>query len=170
MKQHNGSIYVYSEERIGTTFKVYLPAMAEAIKVPEEIEEKKPDMRGTETVFVVDDEPSILRLVFDTLEPLGYHVVEASCGEEALQRSAMIKGGIDLLLTDVVMPDMNGGELAERMKEKRPDLKVLFMSGYTEETIEYHGGAETKERFMQKPLTPKKLLKKIREVLDKGQG
>ena len=169
VKQHNGSIYVYSEEKIGTTFKVYLPATTEALQAPDEKEKKKPDMRGTETVLVVDDEPSIRRFVFDTLGPLGYNLIEASCGEEALQRSSMIKGRIDLLLTDVVMPDMNGSELADRIQEKSPATKVLFMSGYTEETIEHHGVAKIKERFMQKPLTPKKLLKKIREILDEGQ-
>jgi two-component system cell cycle sensor histidine kinase/response regulator CckA len=168
VKQHNGSIYVYSEEKIGTTFKVYLPVTAEAIQAPDEKGEKTPDLRGTETVLVVDDEPSIRKLVIDTLEPLGYRLIEASCGEEALQRNAMIKDGTDLLLTDVVMPDMNGRELADRIKEQSPAVKVLFMSGYTEETIEPHGVPEMKKIFMQKPLTPKKLLAKIRDILDEG--
>ncbi len=168
VKQHNGSIYVYSEENVGTTFKVYLPATAEATETPGKKEEAF-DARGAETVLVVDDEPSIRKIVIDTLEPLGYRVMEASCAAEALQRSSMADDRIDLLLTDVIMPDINGPELADRIKEKRPAIKVLFMSGYTAETIEHHGVADMKKRFMQKPLTPKKLMEKIREVLDKGR-
>jgi CheY-like chemotaxis protein len=169
VKQHNGSIYVYSEEKIGTTIKVYLPATAEEVEASHEKERETLDIRGTETILVVDDEPSIRRLIFDTLEPLGYHVMEASCGKEALQRIDTIKGGVDLLLTDVVMPDINGRELADIIKAKSPAVKVLFMSGYTGETVEQHGLTDMKNRFLQKPLTPKKLLMKIREILEAGQ-
>ncbi|SPP99731.1 Multi-sensor hybrid histidine kinase [Candidatus Sulfobium mesophilum] len=168
VKQHNGSIYVYSEENVGTTFKVYLPSTGDVTEAREK-EGKILDLRGAETVLVVDDEPSIRKIVIDTLEPLGYRVIEASFGEEALQRSSMTGDKIDMLLTDVIMPDINGPELAERIKETRPAIKVLFMSGYTAETIEHHGVAEMRKRFLQKPLTPKKLMEKIREVLDKGQ-
>jgi two-component system cell cycle sensor histidine kinase/response regulator CckA len=165
VKQHHGSIYVYSEEKIGTTFKVYLPATADIMEASEEKGKKMRELRGTETVLVVDDEPSIRRLVRDTLEPLGYHLVEASCGEEALQRIVMMKNGIDLMLTDVIMPDMNGRELADRVREQRQSIKILFMSGYTEETIAQHGVGEAK-RFLQKPLTPKKLVASVRDILD----
>lgn len=166
VKQHGGNIYVYSEEGIGTTFKVYLPAVAGAGTIAAEAAGRARDLRGKETVLVVDDEASIRKLVMDTLAPLGYKLMEASCGEEALQRSAMMKTGIDLLLTDVIMPDMNGRELAERIKEKRPSIKILFMSGYTDETIAYYGIPITKKIFLQKPLTPKKLAASVREILD----
>ncbi len=166
VKQHNGSIYVYSEENIGTTFKVYLPATADVAEARDREEKRKPYRKGTETVLVVDDEPSIRRIVFDTLEPLGYRIIEASCGEEALRKSAMTEERIALLLTDVVMPDINGRELADRIRETRPATKVLFMSGYTEETIAHLAVADVKKNFMQKPLTPGKLMEKIREILD----
>lgn len=166
VRQHNGSIYVYSEERIGTTFKVYLPATAGTVEADVEKQRKMRDLRGTETILVVDDEASIRRLILDTLEPLGYRLIEASCGEEALQKSAMTKNGIDLLLTDVIMPDINGRELADRLRQERESIKILFMSGYTEEMIALHGVTETGRRFLQKPLTPKKLVANIRDILD----
>lgn len=166
VKQHNGHIYVYSEEGIGTTFKVYLPAGVENSGGTAEAPAKPLDLHGSETILVVDDEPSIRRLIVDTLEPLGYHLLEASCGEEALQRGIMFKGTIDLLLTDVIMPDMNGHELAQRLKLTRPETDILYMSGYTDETISRLGIAHIKKMFVQKPLTPKKLAGIIREILN----
>ncbi|MHB8882713.1 MAG: response regulator [Thermodesulfovibrionales bacterium] len=166
VKQHNGHIYVYSEEGIGTTFKVYLPAGVEKGEGAAEAPAKPLDLHGSETVMVVDDEPSIRRLVVDTLEPLGYRLLEASCGEEALQRSAMFQGEIDLLLTDVIMPDINGHELAQRLKLTRPETDILYMSGYTDDTISRLGIAHIKKMFVQKPLTPKKLAGIIREILN----
>jgi len=166
VRQHNGHIYVYSEEGIGTTFKVYLPAGDEKGEGPAETQTRTLDLRGNETIFVVDDEPSIRQLIMDTLEPLGYRLLEASCGEEALQRSAMFRDKIDLLLTDVIMPDMNGHELAERLNKTRPETEVLYMSGYTDETISRLGITHIKKRFIQKPLTPKKLAGIIRELLN----
>ncbi|MBI5632331.1 MAG: response regulator [Nitrospirae bacterium] len=168
VNQHGGNIYVYSEEGIGTTFKVYLPATVSADDVVAEAAKKTIDLRGKETVLVVDDEASIRRLIIDTLTPLGYNAIEASCGEEALQRSAMTKNGIDLLLTDVIMPDMNGHELAVRMKQMRPGMKIIFMSGYTDETIGSHGIIDPNIKFLQKPLTPKKFATSIRETLDEA--
>jgi len=166
VKQHNGSIYVYSEEGIGTTFKVYLPATVDAGGEAEGLPEKLPEVRGTESILIVDDEPLIRRLIVDTLEPLGYRVSEASCGGEALQRCSMINDDIALLLTDVVMPDMNGHELAEKIIRRNPGVKVVYMSGYTDDRLAGKGIKDTSRRFLQKPLTPRKLSTYLREVLD----
>lgn len=167
VKQHKGNINVYSEKGRGTTFKVYLPVTGEADKAYVETGNIIQDLKGTETILVADDEPSIRRLIQDTLGPLGYRVVVASCGEEALQRIIMLDNNIDLLLTDIIMPDMNGIELADRVKEQMPSVKMLFMSGYTDDTIAQYG-ITNKARFLQKPLTPRKLAVSVREVLDRG--
>lgn len=166
VKQHGGSIYVYSEKGMGTTFKVYLPVTGENEELKAGVTEKRADFAGKETILVVDDEPSIRSLVTDTLQPLGYMVVEASCGEEALQRSTMMKDDIHLLLTDLVMPDMSGHEVAKKIKASRPGIKIIYMSGYTDETIERLGISRHRETFLQKPLTPRKLSSAIRDALN----
>jgi len=168
VKQHKGNINVYSEPGRGTTFKVYLPVSGEADKIYVETGIKVRDLGGKETVLVVDDEPSIRRLVTDTLGPLGYRIVEASCGEEALQRIAMMGNEIDLMLSDIIMPDMNGIELAARVKEQMPSIRIVLMSGYTDDTIAQFGISE-RTRFLQKPLTPRKVAVSVREALT-GEG
>jgi len=166
VKQHRGNINVYSEKGRGTTFKVYLPVTEEADKTYVETGKKVRDLEGKETVLIVDDEPSIRRLILDTLEPLGYRIIEASCGEEALQRSAMLDNKIDLMLSDIIMPDMNGIELADRVKELIPSVRILFMSGYTDDTIAHYGITD-RTKFLQKPLTPRKVAISVREALDR---
>ncbi len=165
VKQHNGHIWVYSEPGKGSIFKVYFPVTDEAAEAvfPAEIAAVP---QGTETVLVVEDEASIRKLIVETLRPLGYNVLDASCGEEALQISDTTEGAIDLLLTDVIMPGMSGKELSAVVKEKRPGIKVLYMSGYTDESIAQRGILDPGITFIQKPLTPGKLAKKLREVLD----
>jgi CheY-like chemotaxis protein len=166
IKQHAGSIFVYSEPNVGSTFKIYLPATGEAVETVV-MEEQDIMLHGTETILVVEDEPSILRLVVDTLQPLGYTLLEASSGPEALRISGSTEGEIDLLLTDVIMPEMNGKELADIIKKSRPSIKILFMSGYTDETVIHHHIMDSTMNFLQKPLTPKKLVSKLSQVLDK---
>ena len=167
MKQLEGHIFVYSEPGHGTTFKIYFHEEKEV--VPEKIapdDHAKALSRGTETVLVVDDDPTIRKMVSDTLAPFGYQVIEADCGEKALEIFKAREGTIDLLLTDVIMPGMNGRELFERVKSIRPDQKMIFMSGYTDDVIAHHGVLEPGIFFINKPLVPSQLTKKIRDVLD----
>ena len=168
IKQHKGQIYVYSELGKGTTFKLYFPeekGAADEIAVREKIVMVK----GTETILVVDDEPSIRKLVVDTLRPLGYNMIEAGNGDEAIAAFKNSDGKIDLLLTDVVMPGMSGRVLAETMLADRPDISVLYMSGYTDNVIAQQGVLDEGIFFINKPLVPSMLSRKVREVLDSNQ-
>lgn len=165
VKQHNGHVWFYSEPDKGTTFKIYLPAaQGQAARALAEMPGAA--ARGSETILVVDDEPSIRMLVKDILEPLGYHTLDASCGKEALQTIQTAAGQIDLLLTDVILPGMNGRELAREFAAQKPGGKVLFMSGYTDSIIASHGILEAGTDFIEKPLTRDALLRKVRKVLD----
>jgi len=163
VKQHGGHIYVYSEPEVGTTFKIYLPSTEES---GEEGGSKEPEQmpQGNRTILVVDDEPSIRRLVMDTLQPLGYRTLEASGGEEALRINETFTGDLDLLLTDVIMPGMNGRALADAICKSRPSIKVLFMSGYTDNTIAHYGILDAEINFLQKPITITNLIKKINSI------
>ena len=166
VKQHEGYIYVYSEKGRGTTFKIYLPASK---KAPEEEGNKstpKALLKGSETILIVDDNASIRQLIVETLKPLGYNCLEAASGEDAISVIRKYSGKIHLLLTDVVMPGMSGRELAEKIRKERPDVKVIFMSGYTEDIIAHHGVLEKGINYISKPITPVTLTKKIRIVLD----
>ena len=164
VRQHHGHIFVYSEPGKGSTFKIYFPATDKEIPVQE------PGhgialLQGDATVLVVDDEPSIRRLVIDTLEPLGYTCLEAASAAEALAVARATPGEIHLLLTDVVMPGMNGKELAAALRAERPGVEVVFMSGYTENTITSHGVLDPGVQYLPKPLTPTQLAEKIHRVL-----
>ncbi|MHB8771102.1 MAG: CHASE2 domain-containing protein [Syntrophales bacterium] len=165
VNQMSGHIYVYSELGKGSVFKVYLPvcredaaakAAPEAFALP----------RGTETVLIAEDDRSIRTLVPDLLEPLGYRVIAARSGAEAVQLAQAAGRRIDILLTDVVMPGMGGKELARMLQTIYPGIKVLFMSGYSEDVITRHGVEQEGVAFIQKPLIPHKLVLKLREVLD----
>lgn len=166
-KQHNGYVYVYSELGKGTTFKVYLPACKE--DALEAAGQREAPRGGSETVLVVDDDPLILRLIVDTLQPLGYRAVAASDGEEALRIIALSGVSPEVLLTDVIMPKMDGSDLAGALRERYPGMKTIYMSGYTYDTAARHGVLGPGSAFIQKPITPTKLTQKLREVLDKPQ-
>lgn len=165
VKQNKGHVYVYSEPDQGTTFKIYLPVVEGPIEeIASSRKRKMPG--GTETIMVVDDDPSIRRLIVDTLEPLGYHLIEAACGNEALEYYRTTKEQIDLVLTDVIMPGINGLKLIETIKIDRPDIKAILMSGYTNNVVAYQGELKPGIIFMNKPLLPIAMANKIREVLD----
>lgn len=169
VKQSGGNIWVYSEIGRGTTFKIYLPRVDEgAEEYKRTIDEAQP-VKGTETILLVEDEDMLRRLARLTLTSYGYRVVEASNGEEAIEISAKHEGEIDLLLTDVIMPGMNGRELSNRLLESRPTLRVLFMSGYTDDAIVHQGVLDESANFIQKPFAPDALAQRVREVLEQDR-
>jgi two-component system, cell cycle sensor histidine kinase and response regulator CckA len=166
VKQTGGSIYVYSEEGSGTTFKIYLPAGARG-GVPEPTVAPEPAAaRGTETIMVVEDDESVRELVRIILEGNGYRVHGVGDPADAERVSRELEGGLDLLLTDVVMPEISGRELAARLTVLRPGLRVLFMSGYSDEAVYRHGVISPDAAFIEKPFTERTLTCKVREVLD----
>jgi two-component system cell cycle sensor histidine kinase/response regulator CckA len=169
VKQSNGYIWVYSEPDKGTTFKVYFPsAMETAVEVFESKEEQlTPTEPASETVLVVEDEESLRGLVTRLLRAHGYKVLEAGSAEAALQLVDRYEGQIDLLLTDVIMPITSGGELATLLRAKRPNLKVLFMSGYSPELVVQQGAVKPEMHVIEKPFTRNGLLAQVRAALQK---
>jgi two-component system cell cycle sensor histidine kinase/response regulator CckA len=166
VKQSGGNIWVYSEPGKGSTFKVYLPRVeSKADQLKENIADTVV-VGGSETVLLVEDEDVVRGLARRILEQAGYSVVEAGRAAEALGFCEEHIGEIDLLLTDVVMPGMSGKELADHLQLQRPDLKLLFMSGYTDEAIGNHGILDSSVQLIQKPFTASGLTKKVRDVLD----
>jgi two-component system, cell cycle sensor histidine kinase and response regulator CckA len=168
VRQSEGSIWVDSEPGAGTTFSVYFP------QSERELEKvwttaAAPVLTGTETVLLIEDEEHVRAVSRAILARNGYNVVEAGSPREALEVCGELSSPIHLVLSDVVMPQMSGPELAKRLRSLRPEIKVLFMSGYTDDTIIRHGMLDPKTRFLQKPLTPEDLLRKVREVLDGGR-
>jgi len=165
VKQSRGHVAVYSELGHGTTFKVYLPRVsASAVKDPSNVVQR-PMPRGTETVLLVEDEDAVRSLANHVLQSCGYRVIEATDGRCALDLAAS-GDEIDLLISDVVMPHLGGRELAERVAKSHPAIRVLFLSGYTNDAVIRHGVLEAEFDFLQKPFTPAILARKVRSVLD----
>jgi two-component system cell cycle sensor histidine kinase/response regulator CckA len=166
VKQSDGDIWVYSEPGKGATFKIYLP------RVDEPLEERRVKvlsdelLRGSETILLVEDEENVRKLALRVLERQGYKVLSARDGDDALLICEQFKDPIHLMLTDVVMPGMSGHELAKRLKSLHPKMKVLYMSGYTDDTIVLHGVLVEGVNYIQKPFTVDALTKKVREVLE----
>ena len=168
VKQSGGNIWVYSEPGFGTVFKVYLPRIddATANSIARQAQESNAP-RGTETILLVEDEDVVRGLTRKILMQAGYNVLDAGSGDEAIRLCATHAGSIDLLLTDVVMPEISGKEVADRLLELRPSIRVLFMSGYTDEAIVQHGVLDANVKFIQKPFTWIALTRKVREVLNR---
>jgi PAS domain S-box-containing protein len=163
--QSGGNVWVYSELGIGTTFKVYLPRVDADVDVIRGSGSPK-TLHGTETILLVEDESQVRTIVANILQRQGYRVLSAPNAAEALALSEAHEGTIDLLVSDVVMPRMSGPELAKRIAPMRPAMKVLCMSGYTDDSIVRHGVLDAGVAFLQKPITPSALASKVRAVLD----
>jgi PAS domain S-box-containing protein len=167
VKQSGGYIWIYSEPGIGTTFKIYLPV----VDAPFDAEARPAvptdpaRLKGTETILLVEDEDGVREVIEDTLTARGYRVLAASRGPEALQIAEFVDGDIHLLVTDVVMPQMSGREVALRLTARRPEMRVLYLSGYTDDAILHHGILEPGAAFLQKPFAAAELARKVREVL-----
>jgi two-component system, cell cycle sensor histidine kinase and response regulator CckA len=165
--QNGGHIAVYSEPNVGTSFRIYLPVAGEGaagVEAPAPPE----SLDGDETILVVEDEESIRRYAARALSRRGYRVLQAGDGEAAMELVAQHAGPIHLLLTDVVMPKMDGRQLAQELSQRFPSLHVLYTSGYTDDAIVRHGILQAEVAFLSKPYVPLTLLRRVREVLDRA--
>ncbi len=165
VQQSGGSIWVYSEEGSGTTFQIHLPRVdgtLESFRPPAPLT----TLCGSETILLVEDEEQVRAVARSVLRKNGYDVIEARSGEDALRLSGRHGGTIHLLLSDVVMPQMSGPDLAKQLARTRPHMKVLFMSGYVDDSVVRHGVLQADVAFLQKPITPDLLTRKVREVID----
>ncbi|MGO9116729.1 MAG: PAS domain S-box protein [Desulfomonilaceae bacterium] len=166
VKQHQGHVTAYSEPGRGTTFKVYLPLVQNASEQATSVQAATPRFTGTETVLVVEDEEIVRQLTSEVLETLGYRVLQCRDPGEAIGVSEVHKGPIHLLLTDVVLPQMDGKSLFGYLSPLFPDMRVLYVSGYAQNAIFHHGVLDAGVKFLQKPFNVESLAKKVREVLD----
>jgi len=168
IKQSCGNIEVYSEEGIGTTFKIYLPQFRGKIEPVKSQSKLLKLLRGKETILLVEDEEMVRNLTTEILELSGYTVISVQNGIEALKICDSGDNKFDLLMTDVVMPQMGGRELSEKLSARFPNLSILLTSGYTDDAVVRHGVIESTSNFIQKPFSPDSLTIKIREILDKA--
>jgi CheY-like chemotaxis protein len=166
VKQTGGYIWVYSEVNQGTSFKIYLPRIDGVSRAAGENLTELPVVRGTETILFAEDSESLREMAAEYLQSIGYTVLTAASGDEALLRANEFTGTIHLLLTDVIMPELNGPELAKQVALLRPEIKVMFTSGYASETLANRGSLDPAVAFVQKPYRPKALARRIREMLD----
>jgi nitrogen-specific signal transduction histidine kinase/CheY-like chemotaxis protein len=170
VKQSGGFIWVYSELGLGTTFRIYFPRAEPRARKTSESDSMHAavDLRGSETVLLVEDETAVRHPACEFMKRCGYNVIEARDGLQAVEAAARHAGPIDLMVTDVVMPGMSGGQLAELLAEKYPKMKVLFISGYSEKVVLRHNILDVQTNFLQKPFTLKSLGGKVREVMGKA--
>jgi CheY-like chemotaxis protein len=164
VQQSGGTVAVSSAPGQGTSFKAYFP-VATALEM-DAVPKAAAAAAGSETILVVEDDPAVRVLARAILRRSGYRVLDAPSGGDALVIGEQHEDPIDLLLTDVVMPRMSGSQLAEKLCPLRPGMRVLYMSGYTDEAVVLHGVLESDVAFVQKPITPDLLLRKVREILD----
>ncbi len=165
VKQSGGSVWVYSEVGIGTTFKIYLPSVDTSLEITPPVDRLEKVQGGSQTILVVEDEAALLQVTRQSLEAVGYVILAAHSPAEAIRISASHPGPIHLMVTDVIMPGMNGAQLATHLSALRPEMKVLYVSGYTDDTIVRHGVLDPGLAFLQKPFSPKTLARKVGEVL-----
>jgi CheY-like chemotaxis protein len=165
VKQSDGYIWCYSEVGVGTTFKIYLPRVDEEASPAPAPGAVRPS-HGSETVLLVEDDAGLRDLVCEVLEGAGYTVLVAESGARALEIAGEYPGAIQLLVTDVIMPGLSGRNAAEQIRAARPEMDLLFISGYTSEAIEKHGVLEPGAKFLTKPFRTEELLHKVRDVLD----
>jgi two-component system, cell cycle sensor histidine kinase and response regulator CckA len=168
VQQCGGEIWVWSEPGQGTVFRVYLPRVAGQVEVPEKSQETAVARAATETVLLVEDEERVRRLVLGMLRRQGYTVLEAANGQDALDLARQHPAAIDVLLTDVVMPKMNGHEMAARLAAIRPDIRIVYMSGYMDNPSVHKEVATSGAAFLQKPFTQEALITKIRGALEEA--
>ncbi len=166
VKQSSGNIWVYSERGHGTTFKIYFPMAGTAATIDTTRRSEPSTLQGTETLLIVEDNDTVRGLAVRVLKAYGYQVLETANGGEALLLAEQYQGTIHLLLTDVVLPRMSGRKLADRLAATRPGVRILYMSGYTDDAIVHHGALDPGTAFLQKPFHPDALARRVREVLD----
>ena len=166
VKQSGGNIWVYSELGKGTIFKIYLPRVDEIVDEAANEGASKAAGRGEETILLVEDEEVVRNLACEILQTYGYSVLTAANGSEGLRIGREFEGPIELVITDVIMPLMSGREMAEKLREMRPNLGVIFMSGFTDDAIVHHGVLDESMFFIQKPFSPDALAAMARQVLD----
>ena len=170
IKQSGGYIWIYSEPSQGTTFKIYLPRFEAGLRAIEPEPPSSSVVKAEETVLVVEDEGALRELDCEFLERSGYEVLGAGNGAAAMEISKRHQGPIHLLMTDAIMPGMSGRELALQMQGLRPDIRVLYVSGYTDDVVLRNGLLEPGTAFLQKPFTKDSLTQKVRAVLDGKRG
>jgi CheY-like chemotaxis protein len=170
VKQSDGEISVESEPGRGTRFMIFLPRVEDPVEVVGLAASGAKPAGGRETILLVEDEPEVRKLTREILELNGYTVLEAADGGEALRLGASHAGLIHLVITDVVMPHLGGRNLAEQMGRLRPDTRILYISGYTDDAVIRHGVLAAETAFLQKPFTGEALARKVREVLDGPSG
>jgi CheY-like chemotaxis protein len=166
VKQSDGFVWVESEPDAGTTFRIYLPRVASREPGPVEADPPGAPRGGSETILVVEDEDIVRSLACRGLREQGYNVIEARHGGDALRQVGQLPRRIDLVISDVVMPEVGGRELGERLARLQPELPVLYMSGYTGDDVIQRGLLDPGAPFQQKPFTPEGLARKVREMLD----
>jgi PAS domain S-box-containing protein len=167
IKQHRGSIHVYSEKGMGTTFKVYLPLIHDEVESKKEVVREQEIVGGKETILVAEDDATVRKLVVTVLRSFGYTVIEAADGSEAVMRFSEHADSIDLVLTDTIMPKMNGRDACAEMRKIRQDVPALFTSGYSKEVLRKKKVIDEDPDFILKPVTPRELLRRVREILDR---
>ena len=170
VKQSGGHIWVYSEPGHGATFKIYLPCVEEAIAPLDLARAPVPAAGGRETILLAEDDPPVREVASEFLAQKGYRVLRAPDGQTALEMARAHAGEIHILVTDIVMPGMTGRELATALVAERPNVRVLYMSGYTDDAVVRHGVLDEGLPYLQKPFSPDTLARKVREVLDVVRG